>query len=59
MTRRFLKALSRLVAVMAIGVASMTSHANDDVIPVEKYQPPITVQHPPASSMAGTWSGHW
>ena len=47
MTRRFLKAVSRLTAVVAIGVASMTSHANDDVIPVEKFQPAITVQFAP------------
>jgi dienelactone hydrolase len=47
MTRQFLKVVSRLTAVVAIGVASMTSHANDDVIPVEKFQPAITVQFAP------------
>ncbi len=47
MTRQFLKAVSRLAAVMAICVASMTSHANEDVISVEKFQPAITVQFAP------------
>ena len=47
MTERFQSAICRLATLVALGVTSVSSYANDDVIPVEKFQPAITVQFAP------------
>lgn len=47
MTTRLQNAFCRVAALIAIGAASMSCYASDDVIPIEKFQPAITVQFAP------------
>ena len=47
MTERFQSAICRLATLVTLCVTSVSSYANDDVIPVEKFQPAITAQFAP------------